>query len=146
MFEVDFSKFKYKDGFYFTVSFMHGDADYYTTATYYVRNSEVAKDFCEMLCEIKDKRSLPMNHLYWLNEFRQEDRENLEYWFEEEGVVDKILNSHLPNNAFITEDVIQKVNFTIPFDDLEYTNYLAKLETIDITCVLNGLSYNVKFN
>ena len=146
MFTVDFNKFKYKDGFYFTLTFMHGDADYYTTVRHYIRNVEAAKDFCEMLCEIKGKRSLPMNHLYWLNEFRQEDRENLEYWFEDEGLVDKILNAHLPDNSCVTEDIIQKVNFTVPFDDLEYTNYLAALIDIDITCVMCGSSYNVKFN
>ena len=67
MFEVDFRKIKYKNGFYFTVTFMHGDADFYTTVKYYIKNKVVAKDFCEMLCEIRETRSLPMNHLYWLN-------------------------------------------------------------------------------
>lgn len=153
MFEVMFNKHAFEDGYHFRLFFMHGDADYNTEVTYHIEDELAARDFYEMLIEIYHTRGVPKNHLYWLK-FEDCEYEDIEEWSgewgydgsEREELAHAILDAEIPleKRNYLSEDLIEKVNFTIPFDDLEYTYCLASLIGVEVMYAKDGVVYPVK--
>ncbi len=154
MFNVDFNKRAFEDGYVFIVNFMHGDADYNTIQTYHIDDEKTAIDFYEMLTEIFHTRTIPYNHAYWVLGLGEEyEREDLEMWADEwadydeeesKKIVEKILDAKPPH--WLTKETIRKIGFSIPWDNLQYDCILASLTEVQVMYVKDGVPYSVEIN
>ena len=151
MFKVNFNERAFEDGYIFKVTFMHGDADYDTVQTYHIDDEKTAVDFYEMLTEILHTRNIPHNRTYWVLGLGEEnEREDLEMWADEwadgnaeesKKIVEEILNAKPPH--WLTKETIRKVDFSIPWDNLEYDCQLASLICFDVIYIKDGIAYHV---